>query len=257
MAPRKVVVERGKQKTLAAFQFTKSVVHRNKNTEVEIPEEIECKETYFQCRHCKEFFLSKQGLAVHILCKHEQKEVTKDNNNNIEETSCCSIESFVKESLLEKILEKVFNVEVVEDPDEEPATKVAARGRHGAQKRRQYTASFKLGVIERVENSDLTELDLEEKYKVNRSLINKWKNTKNKIIAAALSDCKNMLKIRPAVKHNVLHNNLLKVFRVARRKGHRVNFSWLLSHARRLHKEATGNPQAVIGIYNSKQQKNI
>ena len=124
MAPRKVVVERGKQKTLAAFQFTKSVVHRNKTTEVDIPEEIECKETYFICPHCKEFFLSKQGLAVHIICKHEQKEVTKDNNNNKEEVNF-SIESFVKESLLEKILEKVCNVEAVED--EEPATKAAAR----------------------------------------------------------------------------------------------------------------------------------
>ena len=40
---------------------------------------------------------------------------------------------------------------------------------------------------------------------------------------------------------------LIIKFREARNKGHRVNFNWLLSHARIMYKEETGDSSATLG----------
>ena len=90
-----------------------------------------------------------------------------------------------------------------------------------------------------------TELSIEEKYKVNRSLVIKWKKDKEKIVHAVTEEHKNLKKVRPSVKYMNLFNKLIIKFREARKKGHRVNFNWLLSHARIMYKEETKDSSAI------------
>ena len=48
--PKKVKLnENADQKTLAAFNFTKTIFHRSEAVEVPIPEVIDSKETYLRC----------------------------------------------------------------------------------------------------------------------------------------------------------------------------------------------------------------
>ena len=70
---------------------------------------------------------------------------------------------------------------------------------------------------------------------------------KNKIFAEAASrHKKNSLKIRSARKYDDLYRCLLVKFKSARGKGHRVNFHWLWSNARKIYRDQQGNPNAVI-----------
>ena len=57
------------QKTLAAFGFTKKIVHRGREREVLIPENVDLGNAH-PCGQCNETFKSPQGLAVHMKCKH-------------------------------------------------------------------------------------------------------------------------------------------------------------------------------------------
>ena len=57
------------QKTLAAFGFTKKIVHRGREREVLIPENVDLGNAH-PCGQCNETFKSPQGLAVHVKCKH-------------------------------------------------------------------------------------------------------------------------------------------------------------------------------------------
>ena len=268
MSPnKKVKLDTDKQKTLAAFKFTKVVVHRDEKTEVAIPEVISSRETYLQCNVCQDFFKNQQALSVHRLCKHSKEEV----NNNTEslENICKFVSSetvanFVLESMLSVVFKEAeksvseAGEEVNEESREESNVKTSKR--RGSEKRRQYSASYKLDVIREIENEEATEYSLEEKYKINRSLINKWKNNKKKISDAAVREHKNILKIRPSVKYTLLFTKLVVKLREARRKLHRVNFNWLLTQARILYKEEIGDSTVILGrhvIVNFLKKHNI
>ena len=60
--------------------------------------------------------------------------------------------------------------------EEEPPENIIAKpssNRRGAEKRRNYSASYKLEIIRELETGEETEYTLEEKYRINRSLVNK------------------------------------------------------------------------------------
>ena len=249
--PKKVKLnENADQKTLAAFNFTKTIFHRSEAVEVPIPEVIDSKETYLCCEECNGFFKNKQALSVHVICKHPMGEVNnnkKEANNLIPKSAPRS--SDIVNDVLKTVLSAVFT-EVLGDENEKSAEKTnikASSNRRGANYRRSYSASFKFDVIKEVESGEETELSIEAKYKVNRSLVFKWKKDKDKIIKAATGEHKNLLKVRPSVKYMSLFKKLIIKFRDARSKGHRVNFNWLWAHARILYKEETGDSSATVG----------
>ena len=137
MSPnKKVKLDTDKQKTLAAFKFTKVVVHRDEKTEVAIPEVISSRETYLQCNVCQDFFKNQQALSVHRLCKHSKEEV----NNNTEslENICKFVSSetvanFVLESMLSVVFKEAeksvseAGEEVNEESREESNVKTSKR----------------------------------------------------------------------------------------------------------------------------------
>ena len=74
--PKKVEVDGSlNQRTLAAFKFTKTVLHRDEQVTVSIPEVIYARDTAFQCDYCNEILKNKAGLTVHLRCKHPKEEM--------------------------------------------------------------------------------------------------------------------------------------------------------------------------------------
>ena len=71
------------QKTLGAFGFKRSVIHRGEKTEIKLPHNVKEEERRFSCSFCEEKFKSPQGLGVHVKCRHgEQGEVSQKDKNN-------------------------------------------------------------------------------------------------------------------------------------------------------------------------------
>lgn len=66
-----------RQHTLAAFGFTKKVIHNNKLVEVKLPKAVDEEKTLpFQCSFCKNFFAQKKGVVVHEkFCKENASEM--------------------------------------------------------------------------------------------------------------------------------------------------------------------------------------
>ena len=58
-----------KQATLAAFGFTKSIIHRGEEVLCKIPK-VTKGVTKLKCDHCSMEFVNQQELAVHVKCKH-------------------------------------------------------------------------------------------------------------------------------------------------------------------------------------------
>ena len=75
MAPKRKPV----QKTLGAFGFTKKVFHREKFTQVEIPDEPK-EEFKLKCEHCSKHFKNAQGLRAHLKCMHFSNEEAEKSN---------------------------------------------------------------------------------------------------------------------------------------------------------------------------------
>ena len=74
------------QKTLGAFGFKRSVLHRGEKTEIKLSDNVKEEEKRFSCSFCTMKFKSPQGLGVHVKCRHgEQGESsTKDEVKNIQ-----------------------------------------------------------------------------------------------------------------------------------------------------------------------------
>ena len=122
-------------------------------------------------------------------------------------------------------------------PTEEVPKKVSLRGR-SRDKRRSYTAAFKLEVIHESE-SGRNNHEIVQHYGINRTLLIKWMKDKIKIGSAAESEIKKHLMIRPARRYKELYAELLKVFKEAKKKRHRIDFNWIWSKARTLQRKLT------------------
>ena len=232
-----------RQLTLGAFNFTKTIKHRDKEYLCDIPTSYEETNKPFKCSHCTETFQKKQGLSVHVLCKHPQEQQQPSSSKSI--VGECNIgEPPAKKRATENV--NVTNrpdVEVIEIEDDGDKHKTTAR--RGRDTRRQYKASFKADVIVDVEAGEHYET-VAGKYRVDRSLVLKWFKAKDKIAKAAASEYRNYLKIRPSRKYIDLYDKLFKLFKDSRSKGHRVDFNWLWSKARMLYRELTGDPNAIV-----------
>ena len=150
------------QKTLGAFGFTQKIIHREKEKEVVIPGNVDIGKPH-ACKQCKEKLKSKQGLAVHVRCKHgvvylpakvEKAGDSSTGNNSTENPENEKLEIVVNEVLKDLMNSVVKSVQ----PKEQ-------------KKRRQYTAKFKAKVIDESESTTLSDRDLELKYNDDHSLI--------------------------------------------------------------------------------------
>ena len=77
-------------------------------------------------------------------------------------------------------------------------------------------------------------------------MVSKWCKDKAKILQCAASEYKKHLKIRPARKYLELSASLKEEFTSARSKGHCVNFGWLWSKARKIHRRLTNDHNATV-----------
>ena len=154
---------------MAAFGFTQEIIHRGKEKEVVIRENVDigkpqaCKqcEERFKSKQCEERFKPKQGLAVHVRCKHgvvylpakvEKAGDSSTGNNSTENPENEKLEMVVNEVLKDLMSSVVKSVQ----PKEQ-------------KKRRQ--SKFKAKVIYESESTTLSDRDLELKYNVDHSLI--------------------------------------------------------------------------------------
>ena len=64
---RVIIMSKKNQLTLAAFGYTKSAVHRGKETVVDIPLAVPDEYIKLKCEFCKQQFANQQGLSVHLL----------------------------------------------------------------------------------------------------------------------------------------------------------------------------------------------
>ena len=236
-------MERRKQATLGAFGFTKKVCHRGEEKTIAIPS-TPTEEPRLSCVKCRSTFKNQQGLTVHMKCKHPG--VSEDDVDFIEESTT------VVQSALSMFQQptKDTSIEITEKA-QPPAIQPLAKPQPGPSRRRgletrhQYSAAFKAKVISDAEGGK-SHSELASKYNVNRSMIHKWIQNKNKIMTAAETEHKSHLKIRPAKKYKEMYKELRKLFLQARSKGHRVDFNWLWSKARVLQRQLTKNEKAEI-----------
>ena len=218
-----------KQTTLAAFGFTKSVLHRGQETAIDIPKTVSEDEYQLECVHCPKTFKNQQGLSVHIKCKHgnisteEQPihEATSESQKS-GETSRVPAQPESTESEVIEILETTQTVE----------------NRRGSDVRKSYNNRFKASAISLVENGDKA-IDVAEKLKISRGQISKWLKKKDSIFAAAVDENKKMRTrlSKPSKKYNELYEALNAKFLDTQCKGGRVDFNWLWSKARVIYRE--------------------
>ena len=104
---------------------------------------------------------------------------------------------------------------------------VETEKRRGCDIRKSLTNKFKSKTIAEVE-CGMKQIDVAEKYHVNRSQLSKWTKHKDKITRAAVDENKKMFtKIRPSAKYNEMFWVLREQFLKARSQGRRVDFNWL------------------------------
>ena len=86
------------------------------------------------------------------------------------------------------------------------------------------------------------DIDVAEKYGLNKSLISKWKKEfKSTEDTVAQNHKKVLKKIRPSTKHKELFKKLHQKFTGARSKGRKVSFAWFYANANKINREMHGN----------------
>lgn len=253
-----------RQKTLGAFGFTKEVNHRGKWTAVDIPSEVDvAKYNTVECPKCKERFKSNQGLGVHKLACMKDVAKTNDDAHPPDHFAPPDATSEVRgedDQATEADVEAIV-VTFTAPPtstDYEPGssggvkrksdgTKIDRRKyAKGAANRNSYSASFQAKVIHQCQPG-VSQYKIAEENGINQGLISKWLKKKDSIIAAAVDQHKKLFtKQRPTKKYLQLYPALYDKLKTARKSGKQVNFNWLWSKARQIHREQTSNEGAVV-----------
>ena len=228
-----------KQKSLAAFGFSKTVVHRGVANRVFIPEYVDEVKGTINCSHCTMKFKTKQGLAVHAKCKHPSFEpaekkvrITKESLSTSSEKSI-SIDSIVRsevQDVLNGVVGKVVGIVGKSEGTKQPKGKK----RHG------YTAQFKAEVIHACDSPNESQLTVAERFGVSQSQVSRWMKDRINICRDACDKLRKLHKKgRKLRKYTELYPKMWEVFKTARATGKRVSFHWLWTKARVLHKEST------------------
>ena len=68
-----IKMSKRKQETLAVFGFKKKIMHRGREINVNIPNEVELVNHFkLKCLYCPLTFKSQQRLSLHMIRKHER-----------------------------------------------------------------------------------------------------------------------------------------------------------------------------------------
>ena len=234
-----------KQKTLAGF-VTKKIVHRGEEQEISIPEFAEGVEPKYECGECKGKYKTPQALSIHTRAIHNiayvtnksTKQSTKSTQQDINFSSSSKdseseTEIAIQDAVKNVLSKLVENVGKKFDPPIE---------------RQNYTAQFKAKVVYKREWSKASFRVIGDIYKIDHSLVVRWVQNKVGIYADAADKIRrNLKKGRKAKKCNDLYKKLYTTFKCARDKGHRVDFHWLWSKAKAIHRENTGEESAKLG----------
>ena len=95
-----------------------------------------------------------------------------------------------------------------------------------------------MNVLETLKRKNVTASDMAEKFGIDKSLVTKWKQNKRKIVAAACTEHKKMLrKGRPSERHRQVYNKSYKRFCHVRKRGLKVPFSWFYVTMNKIQKE--------------------
>ena len=222
-----------KQATLKKFGFTRRVEHRGEEVDVNIPDYVE--DTGIPCPNCKLKFKNKQALGSPIAFKHELNHST-DAPDEIQPTSVIPLpetttsDSPSTSTTVDSTCEAEAPPETIEITDDQPKIK---------QRRIRHDVLFKAEVLQK-KDGGMTTADLLVMYKsfnLDKTKVSKWSKHKENIIKAA-SDIhkKKFFKIRPSVKYQCLYKELYAQFTEARSKGYDVDFNWLWSKGRKIHR---------------------
>ena len=89
--------------------------------------------------------------------------------------------------------------------------------------------------------SSSNDMDVAQKYGINKSLLSKWKkDAKNIKDAVAQKQRRLLKKIRPSTRHKDLFKQLHQKFATARSKGRKVSYAWFYATANKVNKEMHG-----------------
>ena len=204
-----------KQPTLAAFGFTKKVVHRGEEVAVNMP--LETIEVLIRCDHCEKLFKSEQGLSFHKKVMHGSSNNSSVTISQPTKPNDDELLSLAVEDVVNKVVNKVVSTEAKRDG----AAKMAGKKRH------QYPATFKAEAISTCENGVVQET-VAEWFGITQSQVSRWLKNKASIMEDATNSHRKLFKKgRKATKYLQLYDSLFKEFLLARSKGHIVNFGCL------------------------------
>ena len=255
-----------KQATIKAFCFTKSVSHRGKLTEVDIPKFAE--EKFLPSKQCNKRFKNTQGLSVHMKCAHgfvekvcekhsmelqlsernnkkhtvvvNYQENSSEDSNKLNGTASQSVPRCTNDVLTASTASQLVEESII--IDDEGSSKPKRR-------RICHDVTFKAEVIEAKE-SGLSVKEVIRKYRsinVDKTKISKWTKNKTEIFkAAADTETKRLLKSGPAKKYADLYRELKNQFSKAPQAGHTVDFNWLWIKGQKIYRIQQNNPDAEL-----------
>lgn len=236
-----------KQKSLGAYGFTKTVVHRGVPINVSIPEYVDPDVSNIPCNHCSMSFKTNQALALHTKCKHPladaEPPVKKRNTVNQtlpsppkEKHSVDSVIEAESKTVLNVVIKRVVGIV----GKSEGAKQLKGKKRH------KYTAQFKADAINACEDPNESQLTVAEKFGVSQSQISRWWTDRHGIRKDASDKLRKLhTKGRKVRKHIELYSKLWELFKKARANGKRVSFHWLWTKARVIGKESTGTCDSI------------
>ena len=140
-----------RQSSLVAFGFTKTVKHRGKVTEVNIPTMvIEDYEKLFKCSSCPKRFLEKRVLVVHMKYLHPPTTTSKCHQIVPKKTETVETVKIVLSEIVTSV-DKEVRIPTIEDVEEEQAR--TRTGRRGNDRREKHTTIKQSNVIDDFEAS--------------------------------------------------------------------------------------------------------
>ena len=203
------------QKSLGAFGFKKSILHRGIREDIALSGDAN--ENPFPCTfpNCPQRFKSKKGRTQHAIAKHGS-------------TSSAILQpSQVDEDVIE---------ESSDDDIQEIKPKL---------KRKKYDCMFKLDVLDFIElNPSETDNDIAAYFHINPTQVCRWKKQKQ-LIQENAANFRRIHKFRKSGKHDKLFTKLYEKMLHARSRGVKVSHSWLWSKARQIQNELSDGAETV------------
>ena len=216
--------------------------------------------TVFECPDCNRLFKGNQSRAVHMnnWCpkrKSESNTCTTTSHKklfgdvpsqNTSDTVECG--ALIEENTDDQTADPNPVQPSCDTAEPDPNVNVdTPHYDHRRNKRRQYTAQFKMEVLDAQRANTMMNTDLAIRFGISKSQLCDWKRKESTIAAAAATERKKHTKIRKANKHNGLFVKLYEKVSSYRKKGLKVSHKWIHVQAQKLNKDINGDSVKPIG----------